>query len=138
MQMIGSTHQNSCITSVNVISTVTSDSIIAIINTGMHHAGTATINGIMPTVITIDPGAGIQDTLRTNMRGRNIIAEWSDIIVTMVDTTVHATVVIPIATFIFASTTGIKMKYTTTRQPAGSLLAARRSSSFSLGSGMPD
>ena len=126
MQMIGNTHQNSCITSVNVISTATSDSIIAISNTGLHHAGTATINGIMPTVITIDPGAGIQDTLRTNMRGRNIIAAWSDNIVTMIDTTGLAIVVIPTAIFIFASTTGIEMKYATTGQPAGVLLAAKK------------
>ena len=126
MQMIGNTHQNSCITSVNVISTATSDSIIAISNTGLHHAGTATINDIMPTVITIDPGAGIQDTLRTNMRGRNIIAAWSDNIVTMIDTTGLAIVVIPTAIFIFASTTGIEMKYATTRQPAGVLLAAKK------------
>ena len=138
MQLSGVIHQNSCITSVSVRCIDINDSIIAIINTAMLHAGTDTISAIMPMAIIIVRGIDIRDTLQKNMHGKNITVEWSDNIVTMVDTTVRAIVVIPIATFIFASTTGIEMKYTITRQPAGSLLAARRSSSFSLGSGMPD
>ena len=127
MLMSGMTRQNLYTMSVNVISIdINASIIVSSMDIAMFHAGTATINGIMPTVITIDPGAGIQDTLRTNMGGRNIIVEWSDIIVTMIDTTVHVIVVIPTAIFIFASTTGIEMKYATTRQPAVSLLAAKK------------
>lgn len=123
----------------NVTSIEISDSIIASsMDNARRPAGIATINGNMPTVVTISPGKSIRDSSRTNTRGKNITVAWSDNIGTRVDTTVHAIVVIPIATFIFASTTGTEMKYLLARQPAGTLLAANRNLSFSLGSGMPD